>query len=409
MDTDVKNFLVLTADAGFGHRSAANALAAALKLRYAERCNVSIHNPLDEKTVPAFLRETQTDYDKLVRKMPDFYKLNYQISDSSLPAAALESVFTVLLFSAIRSIFKKFQPDVVLTTHPFYMAPLNAYITLRKLPIPFITVVTDLTNIHRVWFNQGADYCLLPTDEAYHEALESGLTPNMLRVTGIPVNPAFAHEKRTKAEIRAELGWAQDMTTVLVAGSARVKNLMSFLHVLNHSGLQFQFVLVAGGDDRLYQDYQSTQWHTAAHIYNFVDRMPLFMHAADFIIGKAGGLTVTESLACGLPSLLVDVTPGQEIGNAKYLIQHGAGELANKPVDALEILFHWLENDCRLLNERGRCAAELGKPDSAAHAAELAWQAAEKGRSVPSSRLVAWGPKFKELLRTFDISESSEN
>lgn len=150
-------------------------------------------------------------------------------------------------------------------------------------------------------------------------------------------------------------------------------------------------------------------WHRKAYIYNYVDRMPLFMRAADFIIGKAGGLTVTESLACGLPYLLVDVTPGQEIGNAKYLVQHGAGELANKPVDALEILFHWLERDHRLLNERARCAAELGKPNSAAHAAELAWQAAEKGRTVPSSRLVAWGPKFKELLRTFDISETSES
>ncbi len=409
MNSDVKNFLVLTADAGFGHRSAANALAAALKLRYADRCNVSIYNPLDEKTVPAFLRETQTDYDKLVRKMPDFYKLNYQISGAPLPNAALESAFTVLLFSAIRSVFKKFQPDVILTTHPFYLAPLNAYITLRKLPVPFITVITDLTNIHRVWFNQGTDYCLLPTEEAYHEALENGMTPDILRVTGIPVNPLFATEKRTKAEIRAELGWDQNVITALVAGSARVKNLMSFLHVLNHSGLPFQFVLVAGGDDRLYQEYQSMDWHRKAYIYNYVDRMPLFMRAADFIIGKAGGLTVTESLACGLPYLLVDVTPGQEIGNAKYLVQHGAGELANKPVDALEILFHWLERDHRLLNERARCAAELGKPNSAAHAAELAWQAAEKGRTVPSSRLVAWGPKFKELLRTFDISETSES
>jgi len=409
MDAEVKNILVLTADAGFGHRSAANAIAAALTQQYSNRCNVTIYNPLDEKITPAFLRETQTDYDKMVRKMPDFYKLNYQISDSPLPTAALESAFTVLLFSTIRLMFKKFKPDAILTTHPFYMAPLNAYITLRKLPVPFLTVVTDLTSVHRVWFNQGADYCLLPTEEAYHEALENNLTPDMLRVTGIPVNPAFALEKRSKAEIRAELGLAQNVTTVLVAGSARVKNLMSFLHVLNHSGLQLQFVLVAGGDDRLYQEILSTEWHTATHIYNYVDRMPQFMQAADLIIGKAGGLIVTESLACGLPYLMVDVTPGQEIGNAKYLIQHGAGELANKPIDALEILFHWLERDHRLLDERARSAAALGKPHSAARVAELAWQAAETGRSVPSSRLVAWGPRFKELLRTFNITETYEN
>jgi 1,2-diacylglycerol 3-beta-galactosyltransferase len=44
--------------------------------------------------------------------------------------------------------------------------------------------------------------------------------------------------------------------------------------------------------------------------------MPTMMRAADAIICKAGGLTVTESLACGLPLLLTDVIPGQETGNA---------------------------------------------------------------------------------------------
>lgn len=409
MDAEIKNILVLTADAGFGHRSAANAIAQAFEQAYAGLCSVTIYNPLDEKAAPAFLREIQTDYDKIVRRMPDFYKLNFQISDSPVPAAVIESALTVLLFPAIRSMLKKHKPHVILTTHPFFMAPLNAYITLRKLPIPFLTVITDLTNIHRVWFNQGADYCLLPTEEAYQEATAFGLTPEMLRVTGIPVRPAFAAETRPKSALRAELGWAQDVTIALVLGSARIKNLMKFLHVLNHSGLPLHFVLVAGGDRELYQAFQTTEWHTATHIYNFVEQIPQFMLASDLIIGKAGGLTVTESLASGLPFLLVDVTPGQEEGNLRYLIRHGAGELAKDPVQALEILCHWLMGSQALLRERAANALALGRPEAAFRVADLAWQAAEKGRSVPSSRLVDWGPRFKELLRTFDISDTSEN
>jgi UDP-N-acetylglucosamine:LPS N-acetylglucosamine transferase len=79
-------------------------------------------------------------------------------------------------------------------------------------------------------------------------------------------------------------------------------------------------IVVAGGDDDQYMRYQQSEWHVPTRIYNFVDNMPQFMHAADGIICKAGGLIVTESLACGLPLLLVDVLPGQEEGNADLVV-----------------------------------------------------------------------------------------
>ena len=406
---EIKRILILTADAGFGHRSAANAIAAAFLDAYAGRCVVQIANPLDDKHLPPFVRDAQNDYDKIVRQMPDFYKLNYQLSDASVPVAAIEPALIVLLIRAIRTLIRDFNPDVILTTYLLYMAPLDAYITLSKLPIPIITVVTDLINIHRIWFNQGVDLCLVPTEEAYEQALSSGLTPEVARLTGIPVNPVFARERRNKFAIRAELGWAPNITTALVVGSKRIKNLMGFLNLLNHAGFQLQFVLVAGGDDDLYAQFKATDWHSVTHIYNYTDKIPQFMQASDLIIGKAGGLTVTEALACGLPFLFVDVTPGQEEGNVAYTLSHGAGELARKPIDALEILFHWFYRDHRLLDERARNALALGRPSSAYTVAELAWQAAEKGRSVPSSRLLAWVPKFKELLKTFEITVAEDN
>ncbi len=406
---EMKRVLILTADAGFGHRSAANAVAAAFQDAYAGRCVVHIANPLDDKHLPPFIRDAQNDYDKIVRQMPDFWKLNYQLSDGSVPVAVIERALIVLLIRAIRAAIRDFNPDVIVTTYMLYMAPLDAYITLRKLPIPFITVVTDLTNVHRIWFNQGADLCLLPTEEAYEQALSSGLSPDVARLTGIPVNPAFARERREKLTIRSELGWAPNIPTVLVVGSKRIKHLMSFLNVLNHAGLQLQFVLVAGGDDDLYARFKANEWHSVTQIYNFTDRMPEFMHASDLIIGKAGGLTVTEALACGLPLLFVDVTPGQEEGNAAYAISRGAGELARNPIDALEILFHWFYRDRNLLDERAKIALALGRPRSAYTVADLAWQAAEDGRSVPTSRLMAWVPKFKELLKTFEITVTEEN
>jgi len=388
---------------------AATAVAAALEEAYSDRCTVEVVNPLDDKRTPSFLRSSQAEYDKFVRQLPNFWKLNFKISTSTVPAAVLERALTVLLFNVIRSILKSCRPSAIVTTHPFYMAPVNAYVTLRKLNIPYLTVVTDLTHIHRLWFNRGADYLLLPTAEAYEQGLTRRFRSERLQVTGVPVNPAFIKETRPVDEIRAQFGWTPGVTTVLVVGSKRVKNLAGVLNVLNHSGLPLQLVIVAGGDDELYAQLQATEWHHPTHLYNYVTTLPQFMKASDLIVSKAGGLIVTESLACGKPLLLVDVTPGQEMGNASYVLEHGAGELAANPVRAMEILCHWLEYDGQLLRQRAAIAASLGRPGSAYTIADFAWQAAEQGRIVPESRLRAWAPRFRELLRSFDISVSDEN
>ena len=404
-----KHILVLTADAGFGHRTAATAVAAALEDAYSDHCTVEVVNPLDDKRTPSFLRSSQAEYDNFVRQMPNFWKLNYKISTSKVPAAVLERALTVLLFNVIRSIVKTYCPAAIVTTHPFYQAPLNAYLTLRSLQIPYLTVVTDLTHIHRLWFNRGADYLLLPTQEAYQQGISRRFSANRLRVTGVPVNPTFVKETRSADEIRLGLGWLPGITTVLVVGSKRVKNLMSVLNVLNHSGQPIQLVVVAGGDDELFAQLQATQWHHPTHLYNYVTTLPLFMKASDLIISKAGGLIVTEALACGKPLLLVDVTPGQEMGNASYVLNYGAGELAENPLQALEVMCHMLEHDGQLLHQRAAIAASLGQPRSAYTIADYAWQASEHGRMLPESRLRAWAPRFKELLRTFDISVTDEN
>jgi len=398
-----KKLLILTADAGFGHRSAANAVADAARDAYAGQFEVEVVNPLDDRRTPAFLRDSQADYDYFVRHMPDLWRLNYKFSGQPVPAVVMEQALTVLLFRVIRSVLKDFLPDVVVSTHPFYMAPMNAYITLRSLAIPYLTAVTDLTQIHRLWFNRGADMCMLPTEEAYQQARLARFPANRLEVTGIPVNPAFVNETRSKSELRAELGWAAGIPTALVVGSRRVRNLMSVLHVLNHSGLPLQLVLVAGGDEDLYGQLKATEWHTIAHVYNFVTTMPQFMRAADLVISKAGGLVVTEALACGQPLLFIDVTPGQEEGNADYVIAHGAGERAADSIQALEALYHWLDRDGQLLCERAGVAASLGRAQSGYNVARLSMQAAQQGRMVPKSRLRQWAPRLKQLLSAFDI------
>jgi 1,2-diacylglycerol 3-beta-galactosyltransferase len=97
------------------------------------------------------------------------------------------------------------------------------------------------------------------------------------------------------------------------------------------------------------------------------------MRAADCVLGKAGGLTVSEALACGLPLIMVDVIPGQETGNAEYVVSGNAGVLASNPMDVLEATCHWLEKDHLYYREQANNARQLGRPGAADDAAELTW------------------------------------
>ena len=395
-----KRILILTADAGFGHRSTANALARAFELRYGDAAVVTIVNPLDEPGAPPFLRGAENDYDKLATQWPNFYKLGYKMTDLALTTSATEMTYVLIMYDLISRLMKQHRPDVVVITFPTYQYPVAAYRRLSGSNVPLVTVVTDLLSLQKMWFSTSADLCLVPTQFAADLAIERGLDPESVHVTGLPVNPALA-DVPDKTEARAALGWPVDKFTVLAAGSKRVERLDQFTHVLNHAGFDVHLAAVAGGNDELYAKLQATDWHIPATIYNFVDYMPAMLHAADCVVSKAGGLIVTESLACGRPLLLVQVIPGQETGNAELVTREGAGDLTLEPLEFLEALGNWLADGGQLYRQRAANAHRLGRPDAAFVAADLIWDACRDGATQRASRFPIALDKMKELLQSF--------
>lgn len=389
-DTRKKKILILTADSGFGHRSAANAIAAALAEKHGGECDVAILNPLEDRRAPIFLRDSAADYDRLIRNAPDLYRLGYNASDNEIPNFLIESLMTVSLYEIMRDMVRDLNPDAIVTTYPLYQAPLNSYFTINRYRVPLITVITDLVTVHRMWFSPNVELCLVPTTEVEKLALRNGMAASKIHITGIPVSPAYAANRKSKAEIRKELGWDLHLPTFLAVGSRRADRLVEALNILNHFGMPFQVVALAGKDEKLHAQLKSMVWHIPAHIYGLADNMPDLMLASDAIICKAGGLIVTESLACGMPMLLIDVIPGQEEGNRDYVVKNGAGVLAETPLQMLETISHWMADDGKGLKEFAQNACKVGRSNSAYDAVDLIWKAALRGprnkRGKPGSR-----------------------
>jgi UDP-N-acetylglucosamine:LPS N-acetylglucosamine transferase len=370
-----KRILILTADAGFGHRSAAQAVSEALGLKYPGACECTIINPVYERDGPFPLRNAMRNYDRTVTRWTAYYRLTYALSDTHLVCSLLDRLMRLMLKRLMSALLVEFRPDAILSTYHIYNPPLQQAIDQWEVPIPFFSVVTDLQNVHKMWLRPGPERIFVASQAVRLEAIACGLSGEQVIASGIPVNPHFGLETKSRQAIRRALGWDENLTTLLAVGSRRVETLLAHLQAINQSGLPLQLAAVAGGDVSLYKKLKAVNWRIPVHTYGFVERMAGLMLAADLLISKAGGLIISEGLAGGLPLLLVEYIHGQESGNVRFVCDNHAGRLTTSPRETLNILQNWLQNGAGGLHQAAANARQIGRPKAAAQVAEIIWEA----------------------------------
>ena len=386
----MKKALILTADAGFGHRAATNAIADALKRYPDPEIEPTIVNLLDDPSTPQWLRNTQSDFDRLVREMPKVYEVAYDQSDKSGPTTFANLGLSAILYNPLNKAIKEVQPDVIISTYPLYSAPVQAWYmrneslirtkdgdqhlfnNSKNKHIPFIHIITDLYSVHSIWFSYAPDRICVATDKVRMDAIQFGCLPGRVVTTGIPVRPDLTEIHTDKTKLRSLYGLDPNLPLMLAVGSKRVTSMIDYLNVVNHSGFRIQIVMAAGGDDDLYQQMKEIEWHIPVKIYNYCNTLSELMLASDMILTKAGGLITSESLAAGLPMLLCDVLPGQEEGNAKFVDENGAGRRLHTQLDLLEVLCHMLMDGGSKLKLMQQKAVQIGKPNAARDISKMA-------------------------------------
>nr|MBN1228158.1 hypothetical protein [Anaerolineae bacterium] len=369
-----RTILILTADAGFGHRRAAQAVSEALIEQYGDDCEVQIINPIEDPDIPRFMKQAESGYDRMVIEDPGLYLLSYKSSDTPPVASAMQDVLAVALHKALSKIIDHHQPDAVVTTYPAYIQAVIRVLREQGTQTKTIVVITDLIDVHDLWFHKKASLTFAPTRCVYDQALERGLAADRVYFSGLPVQPAIARETRDKTTIRESLGWTPDQTTALIVGSSRSRSTAIIAKLLDQSGLNLQIAAISGGAHEVDDEFARSDWHSTVHTYGLVKNLPEMMLAADFIICKAGGLIVSEALACGLPLILYEALPGQEAGNVRYAVESGAGVWAPGPTGALSAVYTWLAGKEHDLESYRAAAEQTGRPRAAYEIAEQIYQ-----------------------------------
>ncbi|MBC8162492.1 MAG: galactosyldiacylglycerol synthase [Roseiflexaceae bacterium] len=368
-----KSILILSTNAGSGHSSAARALQDAFIRRYGAAIHVTICNPWQHPAAPRLLRWYERAYVTEVQQSPMLYQLGYALSELALSRHALDFGMHRLQMPLLQQVLEDNPADLVISVYPRLTAAIAASQVQSGQRSRLLTVVTDLADLHRAWFSPSDDYCIVPTAVARQNAITYGIDPRRVRTIGVPVDALFGTSYPDRATLQRALGWQRDCPALLlVGGGAGAGQLAALAHALDAISVPLQLIIVTGTNTALAARLRARRWRIPVRIYDHVPLAP-FMHAADIVATKAGGLTISEALAVGKPLLIHSAAPGQEAGNARYIHESGGGQWVSTPAAFVAQVTSWLANPaaCAWAGMVGR---HLGCPDAADRIAQLSWR-----------------------------------
>ncbi len=286
---------------------------------------------------------------------------------SLLRLAIIRSGWTILA-RRLDALVHRHAPDAIVCTQMTPAALLAVGGARRRAAVPALGVVTDF-GVHDFWLQPGVDSYCLPHPEI---ALRAGRRESRALATGMPLMPAFEHPPM-QAEARTRLGLAPAVPVVLVTGGGLGLGVGGLVRALLASPAQLQVLAVTGNDATAGLQLVRAR-HERLRVWTWTEDMALLMRAADVIVGKPGGMTVAEALACGRPLFATHSLRAQEDFNLRFLQRHAVGDL----IPAHELVAHveaFMAAPDRLREIQGR-AWDLGMRQGAARIAALALELA---------------------------------
>jgi processive 1,2-diacylglycerol beta-glucosyltransferase len=365
--------LLLSASSGAGHVRAAQALEKAFAAH--GDCVVE-HIDTIQYVSKLFQRIYDKAYIHMVRHAPELMGVLYERTDQPWQHPRRRLALDRLNTAPMIRLLKQVQPDLCVATH-FLAAEIIAWlIAKRKLRSHNAIVVTDY-DVHAMWLCRTVERYYVAIDEAAEYLARIGVPREIVRVSGIPIDPLFA-KAIDPTETRRMLGLDPAATVILVSaggyGVGPVEQLVNDLLALQRP---WQIVAIAGKAEKVRKRLEEisrgagklSSGAPRLCAVGFTTDMDKYMAAADLLVGKAGGLTTSEALARVLPMALIEPIPGQEERNSDHLLEAGAAIRCNNLPAAAWKIAGLLDDPPRLARMREATRA-MAKPNAAATIAE---------------------------------------
>ena len=339
--------LIFYAAYGGGHLSAARSIKQYLDSNFDNvetelvDCVKYINKGLDKITTLA--------YKEMAKKAPwawgEIYNHSQKGTMSHISNGA-NKIMSIKLYK----LFEEFKPDIVISTHPFG-SQMTAYLKSKgKTNCILASVMTDSAS-HDQWLvgHEYIDHIFVSHEGMKKDIISKGIKASKIHATGIPLSNRFL-EHFDRKKIKSSFDLDINKKTILFFGGGEfglgkdktLKILKAFIDNIND---EYQIIAISGKNAKMQEKFTELVGDNPnVQVYGFTNEVPELMSISDLVVTKPGGLTITESLASGLPIVVINPIPGQEVENAEFLEKKGVAVWIRKTEDPEQAVSELLSN-----------------------------------------------------------------
>lgn len=361
----MERVIILTMGFGSGHNAAAKALQEEYTDQGVPAEVIDLLELVPSKVHPLL----QSGYNRMLHRFPYVYSYLYDGTHHStwlrtVSSGVIEKTGWMIRHKVNR-LFQLFSPTRLVSTHPFGLLLLPS----RWRTLPTVGVLTDY-ELHPLWLAEAPDLLCVPPhlfgpEQQRWLRWKWGVE---LMETGIPCRRDFQHSIPSQAA-KEQLGVDSDRPFVLLMGGGLgcgpLPKLAKSLSALSN---EFQLWVLVGSNRKWLQQLSPLSGKGDTRIFATRDDIPLLMDAADILVTKPGGLTVTEAMIKRLPMVLFEALPGQEQANRDYLLRH-RGACRATPDTLLDEVVRLIQNP-QVRQRMSRQLGTLASPHAASRIVE---------------------------------------
>lgn len=342
--------LILTAKFGMGHYSASHSIEQQIKQKI-PNASISIVD-FFEYSAPRASNIIYNSFNFLINRASTCYNFFYRLSEKG---AINQKPILVEYFSlSVDQLIKELNPTLIISTVPFCSQLLSYYNKKTNHNIPFVTCITDVSS-HCEWINENTAYYLVASPSIKTDLMNKGVHPDQIQVIGIPVKCEF---KEIVNPLFKTSQTYEKRLLIMGGGLGLLPKSQSFYEALNQLD-HVKTTVITGKNKRLFNLLHGR--YDNIEVIGFTDQVYKFMHEADLIISKPGGITVFEAINSEIPLLVFEPFLQQEVNNAQFISLHKLGHVIHKKqTDHIELISS-LIYDAKALDDMKRNMQQLKK------------------------------------------------
>ena len=351
-------------------------------------------------------------YSLSVGKLLPLYNAFYNHYKKAAPEKRYSCSSQKTVVSTLNGLMKEimdFKPDVIYSTHFYGAIAVTDLQLVYKLPCT--TIVSNLDYVNSPFWEAGigVDYFAIPNEDFIEECIYEGYSREQLLPIGLPVDERTL-ERLDKSEARKKLGLEDGVFTVMVMfggghwnGGFKIFNEL----VTALKGRKAQIIMVNGRNEESYKKIEHMHFDKGLKVLNvgFTNDVPLYLSAADVILNKFGGTSVTEMINKSLPMLIIEKMAAQEQYNLDYMKGKGVA-LSFKNGKELKQNILKLMDDPELLKSMSEKTKELQK-NSIDMLAKFILNSPAADYSELESRNIDFDRVEKEVKKQLKIADKS--